>query len=117
MPPGNRRWRTRLGAWRNLWLSEPPPVGHALELLLGRGRAAVLMSWSRHRPGGDRTAVVANGVSEHLAGLVESQRRGRFVYYRLSGTGLALLELLDTQNHPHRKTDLEWAHERVGARV
>ncbi len=92
----------------NLWMNEPPPVAHALELLLGSGRAAVLLSLEPPSSTVEiarRLGLVASGVSEHLsvlrlAGLVESQRRGRFVYYRLSQTGIALLELLGTHHQP-----------------
>ena len=46
-----------------------------------------------------RLGLAASGVAEHLsvlrlAGLIESQRRGRFVHYRLNQTGVGLLELL-----------------------
>jgi DNA-binding transcriptional ArsR family regulator len=86
----------------NLWMNEPPATGHALELLLGRGRAEVLLSLelpSSTLELARRLQTSASGISEHLgvlrqAGLVESQRRGRFVYYRLSQTGTALIGLL-----------------------
>jgi DNA-binding transcriptional ArsR family regulator len=86
----------------NLWCSEPPPVAQSLELLLGKGRAEVLLSLeppSSTLEIAKRLGLVPSSVSEHLgllrqAGLVEAQRRGRFVYYRLSRTGSALLEVL-----------------------
>ena len=92
----------------NLWINEPPQVAHSLELLLGQGRAQVLLSLeppSSTIEIARRLGVVASGVSEHLsvlrsAGLVESQRRGRFVYYRLSQTGMALLALLGSDHKP-----------------
>ena len=85
----------------NLWTTEPPAAGRSLELLLGKGRAEVLLSLeppSSTVEIAQRLNLVPSGVSEHLAllrqaGLVESQRRGRFVYYRLSQTGLALIEV------------------------
>jgi DNA-binding transcriptional ArsR family regulator len=88
----------------NLWTLEPPSAGRSLELLLGKGRAEVLLSLdppSSTLEIAQRLKLVPSGVSEHLgvlrqAGLVESQRRGRFVYYRLSQTGLALLEVFNT---------------------
>jgi DNA-binding transcriptional ArsR family regulator len=87
----------------NLWTNEPPTAGRSLELLLGKGRAEVLLSLdppSSTLEIAQRLKLVPSGVSEHLgvlrqAGLVESQRRGRFVYYRLSQTGLALLEVFN----------------------
>ena len=87
----------------NLWTNEPPSAGRSLELLLGKGRAEVLLSLdppSSTLEIAQRLKLVPSGVSEHLgilrqAGLVESQRRGRFVYYRLSQTGLALLEVFN----------------------
>jgi DNA-binding transcriptional ArsR family regulator len=107
----------------NLWTNQPPPTGHALELLLGKGRAEVLLSLeppSSTLEIARRLGLAASGVSEHLtvlrqAGLVESQRRGRFVYYRLSTTGLALLELMHA--HGQGRADLEWTGEieRIGA--
>lgn len=86
----------------DLWINDPPPVAHSLELLLGQGRAQVLLSLeppSSTLEIARRLGFAASGVSEHLsvlrlAGLIESQRRGRFVYYRLSQTGVGLLELL-----------------------
>ena len=88
----------------NLWINDPPALAHSLELLLGQGRAQVLLSLeppSSTLEIARRLGLAASGVSEHLsvlrsAGLTESQRRGRFVYYRLSQTGVALLELLDS---------------------
>ena len=87
----------------NLWTNEPPSAGRSLELLLGKGRAEVLLSLdppSSTLEIAQRLKLASSGVSEHLgvlrqAGLVESQRRGRFVYYRLSQTGLALLEVFN----------------------
>ncbi len=87
-----------------LWTNEPPSAGRSLELLLGKGRAEVLLSLdppSSTLEIAQRLKLASSGVSEHLgvlrqAGLVESQRRGRFVYYRLSQTGLALLEVFNT---------------------
>lgn len=87
----------------NLWTNEPPSAGRSLELLLGKGRAEVLLSLdppSSTLEIAQRLKLAPSGVSEHLAvlrqaGLVESQRRGRFVYYRLSQTGLALLEVFN----------------------
>ena len=86
-----------------LWTNEPPSAGRSLELLIGKGRAEVLLSLdppSSTLEIAQRLKLASSGVSEHLgvlrqAGLVESQRRGRFVYYRLSQTGLALLEVFN----------------------
>ena len=99
-------WQTTLAytprGVANLWSNQPPPTGQALELLLGRSRAEVLLSLdppSSTLEIAHRLGLAAGGVSEHLtllrqAGLVETHRRGRFVIYRLSPTGTALLELL-----------------------
>ena len=92
----------------NLWIVDPPALSRSLELLLGQGRAAVLLSLeppSSTLEIARRLGLVASGVSEHLSvlrssGLIESQRRGRFVYYRLSQTGVALLELLGSHQKP-----------------
>jgi DNA-binding transcriptional ArsR family regulator len=89
----------------NLWTNEPPPVHRTLELLLGQGRSEVLLSLetpSSTLEIARRLALSSSNVSEHLGvlrqtGLVESYRRGRSVYYSLSRTGNALLELFNIE--------------------
>jgi DNA-binding transcriptional ArsR family regulator len=86
----------------NLWLDAPPPVSHALETLLGRGRASVLLGVETPATTSQLAAslgLAASSVSEHLSvlresGLVQPRRDRRVVYYRLSPTGRALLDLL-----------------------
>lgn len=88
----------------NLWTNTPPKGNHSLELLMGRGRAEVLLSLdppSSTLELARRLKVSPSGISAHLStledtGLVERQRRGRYVYYRLSPTGRSLLELMGT---------------------
>jgi DNA-binding transcriptional ArsR family regulator len=85
----------------NLWSSSSPePNGTALEAALGAGRASVL---KRLTPMPSTTTELAHqlhlspaAVSAHLsrlkaAELVEPQRSGKRVYYRLSGPGESLL--------------------------
>jgi DNA-binding transcriptional ArsR family regulator len=89
----------------NLWNDEPPPPNQALEMLLGRGRSEVFLSLetpSSTQEIARRLHLAQSGVSEHLsllrqAGLVEAHRRGRSVYYRLSGTGIGLLRLFNAE--------------------
>ncbi len=85
----------------NLWMNEPPPANQALEMLLGAGRSEVLLSLETPLSTlevATRLGLSSSGVSEHLGvlrqtGLVEGHRRGRSVYYSLSRTGCALLDL------------------------
>jgi len=117
-------WQTTLAytprGVANLWNPQPPPVGQALELLLGKSRAEVLLSLdppSSTLELAHRLHLAPGGVSEHLtllrqAGLVETHRRGRFVLYRLSPTGCALLELLGAPSESTPENKLEHALER-----
>jgi DNA-binding transcriptional ArsR family regulator len=99
----------------NLWMNEPPPANQALEMLLGSGRSEVLLSLetpSSTLEVAKRLGLSSSGVSEHLGvlrqtGLVEPHRRGRSVYYSLSRTGCALLDLFQVPSSP----DLEFAPE------
>jgi DNA-binding transcriptional ArsR family regulator len=85
----------------NLWQTSPPASNHALCLLLGHGRSEVLQCLVTPASTQDlaqRLQLAASSVSEHLsllrqAGLVETHRRGRYVFYRLSPVGEGLLQL------------------------
>ncbi len=85
-----------------LWDDTPPQAGAALPLLLGRGRAEVLLSVRTPSSTLDlarRLHLAPSSVSEHLSvlrqgGLVEAHRQGRIVAYGLTPTGGQLLELL-----------------------
>jgi len=93
----------------NLWINDPPPVAHSLELLPGQGRTQVLLSLEPPSSTLEivrRLGFASSGVAEHLSGLrlvglIESQRRGRIVHYRLSQTGVGLLELLGSHQRLH----------------
>jgi DNA-binding transcriptional ArsR family regulator len=86
-----------------LWCSAPPPTGEAMRTLLGRGRAMVLKRLTVPCATSDLARILGmtpGAISQHLvalrqAGLVESQRQGTRVYYRLSEVGEALLRLFD----------------------
>ncbi|MER3553300.1 MAG: hypothetical protein C4331_02825 [Meiothermus sp.] len=85
----------------DLWGQSPAPLSDALEFAFGRGRAGVLLALSLPSTTLDlvqRLKVTPGDVSHPLgrlkkAGLVEVKRKGRLVFYRLSGRGRALLEL------------------------
>jgi DNA-binding transcriptional ArsR family regulator len=87
-----------------LWEALPPDPEHALELLLGRERAAVLRSLRVPRSTSDLAKLLggaASSISYHLAvlrtaALVESHREGRRVLYRISPVGESLLRLWET---------------------
>jgi DNA-binding transcriptional ArsR family regulator len=99
----------------NLWSNQPPPANQALEMLLGAGRSEVLLSLetpSSTLEIARRLQLSSSSVSEHLGvlrqtGLVEPHRRGRSVYYSLSRTGCALLDLFHVPSSP----DLEFLPE------
>jgi DNA-binding transcriptional ArsR family regulator len=84
-----------------LWISSPPRVEDALVAALGLGRAAVLKGLAIPRTTTElarQLGLRPGTTSEHLsrlrrAGLVESHRSGRSVFYRLSREGEQLLEL------------------------
>jgi DNA-binding transcriptional ArsR family regulator len=92
----------------NLWMNQPPPTNQALEMLLGAGRSEVLLSLETPSSTSEvatRLGLSSSGVSEHLGvlrqtGLVEPHRRGRSVYYSLSRTGCALLDLFHVPSSP-----------------
>jgi DNA-binding transcriptional ArsR family regulator len=74
-----------------------------LELALGAGRASVLQSLTMPASTGElaqRLMVTSGAVSQHLkrlmwAGLVESHRSGKRIYYRLTKRGVDLIALFD----------------------
>jgi DNA-binding transcriptional ArsR family regulator len=85
----------------DLWSQTPPTVNQALEGLLGKGRAEVLLRLetpSSTQELARQLKLAPSSVSDHLstlrqAGLVESRRQGRAVYYRLSQLGRGLIDL------------------------
>ena len=91
-----------------VWDAPPPDPEHALEILLGRERAAVLQSLRVPRSTTDLATllrIAASSASYHLAvlrhaGLVESHREGRRVLYRISPVGESLLRLWDAPPQP-----------------
>jgi hypothetical protein len=86
------------GTW---WKDSAPIPDQALEIALGEGRARVLRLLSSPSNTGEiarRLQITAGAASQHLsrlnqAGLVESRRSGRWVYYHLTGRGEKLLGL------------------------
>ncbi len=86
----------------NLWY-QPPKPNHALEKLLGSSCARVLTALktpSTTLELAKRFQLAAGGISLQLsklkdAGLIQAQRNGREVFYRLSSNGEAFLELLE----------------------
>jgi len=85
----------------NLWTSSPAPNGTALEAALSPGRASVLKNLLvphtttelAHQLRLSPAAVSAHLSRLKVAGLVETHRNGKRVYYRLSGAGESLLEI------------------------
>ncbi|MGB1286410.1 MAG: ArsR/SmtB family transcription factor [Aggregatilineales bacterium] len=83
-----------------LWYSPPQP-DNSLEVLLGASRARLLTALIQPANTGElarRLSLTAGAVSQQLgrlseAGLVESQRHGKMVHYRLSYKGEQLLAL------------------------
>ncbi len=86
-----------------MWEQQAPKRNYSLELTLGEGRARVLQAVIRPASTGElaqRLEVSAGGVSQHLsrlseAGLVESHRSGKHVFYQLTPRGADLLALFD----------------------
>jgi len=87
----------------NLYATAPDP-SPALEVLLGGGRASVLESLLTPLSTSElatRLHMTSGAISQHLsrlkeAGLVESQRSGRWVYYQLSDRGMQFVNLFAT---------------------
>ena len=86
-----------------LWQQSVKERNHSLELALGEGRARVLQTLAIPSNTGEiakRLDISAGAASQHLsrlqqAGLVEPNRSGRRVYYRLTDRGAQLLTLFD----------------------
>lgn len=86
-----------------LWQQSTQERNQSLELALGEGRARVLQTLSIPSNTGEiarRLDITAGAASQHLsrlqqAGLVEPNRSGRHVYYRLTDRGAQLLTLFD----------------------
>lgn len=85
-----------------LWhYSEPDNPEEALQITLGAGRSRVLYALITPRSTGELAhllKITSGAVSQHLnklnqAGLVESSRSGKRVFYRLSHRGQSLIEL------------------------
>ena len=83
------------------WKQSVPESNHSLELALGSGRARVLVALHTPRTTNELARLLglyASGVSQHLsrlhqAGLVESHRVSRRVYYSLTQRGEQLLAI------------------------
>ena len=86
-----------------MWQQQPPDRNYSLELTLGEGRARVLQALIHPASTGElahRLQLSAGGVSQHLsrlheAGLVESHRSGKHVFYQLTQRGADLLAIFD----------------------
>jgi len=84
-----------------LWNYETPEPSEALELTLGAGKARVLLALIDPLSTGElayKLSLTAGAVSQqlgklHQAGLVESHRSGKNVFYRLTMRGNQLVEL------------------------
>jgi DNA-binding transcriptional ArsR family regulator len=87
-----------------LWYEKPPDPGYSLRKAVGSGRAQVLEMLADPVTTGElarRLHYTAGAVSQQLtnlkqAGLVESERRGKRVFHRLTARGENLLALFDT---------------------
>lgn len=86
-----------------LWYKQKQPSNRALEIALGAGRARVLIALRTPKSNGElaRTLRITTGaVSQHLArllqaGLVESHRMGKRVFFQLTWRGEDLIRLFD----------------------
>ncbi len=85
-----------------LWhYAEPEDPEEALKVVFGMGRSRVLYALTTPRSTGELAhllQITSGAVSQHLnklsqAGLVESSRSGKRVFYRLSHRGQALIDL------------------------
>lgn len=88
-----------------LWYHKPPNPGRTLELAVGAGRARVLESLLIPATTSEiafKLHSSAGTISQHLmrlhkAGLVESRRSGKRVFYQLTERGQKLMALFDTE--------------------
>lgn len=93
------------GLW---WRETPKETDPSLEIALGAGRARVLQGLTTPASTGElaRRLTLSDGaVSQHLsrlrqAGLAESRRSGKKVYYSLTTRGEHLLALFDSSSLP-----------------
>lgn len=84
-----------------LWNYEVPEPSQALELTLGAGKSRILLALATPYSTGElarKLSLTAGAVSQqlgklHQAGLVESHRSGKHVFYRLSQRGTNLVAL------------------------
>lgn len=84
-----------------LWNYETPAPSEALELVVGAGKSRILVALETPFSTGElaqKLSLTAGAVSQqlgklHQAGLVESHRSGKHVFYRLSQRGTQLVSL------------------------
>ena len=84
-----------------LWNYETPEPMEALELVMGAGKSRILMALETPFSTGElarKLSLTSGAVSQqlgklHQAGLVESHRSGKHVFYRLSQRGAQLVSL------------------------
>ena len=84
-----------------LWNYETPDPPEALELVMGAGKSRILVALETPFSTGElaqKLSLTAGAVSQqlgklHQAGLVESHRSGKHVFYRLSQRGTQLVNL------------------------
>jgi DNA-binding HxlR family transcriptional regulator len=84
-----------------LWNYETPEPSEALEMTLGGGKARLILALESPLSSGEiarKLSLTAGAVSQqltklHQAGLVESHRSGKHVFYRLSERGRKLVDL------------------------
>ena len=84
-----------------LWNYETPEPSEALEMTLGGGKARLMIALETPLSSGEiarKLSLTAGAVSQqltklHQAGLVESHRSGKHVFYRLSERGRKLVNL------------------------
>lgn len=86
-----------------LWNYETPEPSEALEMVLGTGKSRILIALETPFSTGElarKLSLTSGAVSQqlgklHQAGLVESHRSGKHVFYRLSQRGNQLVSLFD----------------------
>lgn len=86
-----------------LWNYETPEPSEALEMVVGAGKSRILMALETPFSTGElaqKLSLTSGAVSQqlgklHQAGLVESHRSGKHVFYRLSQRGNQLVSLFD----------------------
>lgn len=86
-----------------LWNYDTPEPSEALEMVMGAGKSRILIALESPFSTGElarKLALTSGAVSQqlgklHQAGLVESHRSGKHVFYRLSQRGTQLVGLFD----------------------